>query len=601
MKVLHIPLILALFLPAILSISQDSTPNASFGGGEYIANRSSFELTPEQRQSLLSRLLNRIELLKAKKILGDKRKKTTASIELQWPLSSTLSDYGYHAMKYFVDHDPVYGQLRDYMDGTRTYDLPAVPINHRGTDFFLWPFTWHKMNNDEVQIVAAAPGWILDKDDGYFDEVCGENPPLGNLGWWNAVYLYHEDGSMTWYGHMKTGSLTTKDLDEYVEAGEYLGIVGSSGYSWEPHLHFEIHDDFNALVDPYIGPVNPSPVITWATGEQRPYYDSAINKVMTHSSPPDFTIPCPSPAIINDKDDFNPGDSLYVAAYYRDQLAGQESQYRIYRPDDSIFESWNHSIADDHLFASYWYWGWELPSDAPAGTWRFEVIFEGQTYQHQFYVDEPVVLAQTKVFLEGPYNSDGNEMYTSLELNGDLPTTSPYIEDQRSISTIPADITDWVLVQLRASTAGPAVVFRSSLLHKDGRIVTDDGVSGEINLEAVPGDYYIVIKHRNHLPVMSATPVTLTGAGSTLYDFTSGSEQFYGSGGAKELESAVWGMYGGNADNVNTIINIWDYVTIRGELAQSGYLLGDTDLSGVANIWDYIVTRSNLAVSSSVP
>ncbi|GAI94235.1 unnamed protein product, partial [marine sediment metagenome] len=272
-------------------------------------------------------------------------------------------------MKHYVDHNPAYpDQLLDWNGGNRTYDL-SDGYNHQGTDWFLWPFTWHKMDNDEVQIVAVARGYIVHKYDEHFDRRCDFN----NDGLWNAVYVVHDDGSVAWYGHMKTWSLTDKVVYDFVEVGEYLGIVGSSGYSWEPHLHFEFYEDayYQNLIDPYVGPHNPNPLITWAEGEQRDYNDSAINKVMTHSIPPDFTVPCPTPTIINEKDYFNPGDSLYVAAYYRDQLNGQISQYTIYRPDNSVFQSWTHSIADAHHFASYWYWGWILPVNVPAGTWRF--------------------------------------------------------------------------------------------------------------------------------------------------------------------------------------------------------------------------------------
>ena len=50
--------------------------------------------------------------------------------------------------------------------------------------------------------------------------------------------------------------------------------------------------------------------------------------------------------------------------------------------------------------------------------------------------------------------------------------------------------------------------------------MNDDATSGVIEIEAPAGDYFIVIKHRNHLPVMSANTVSLNGSTSVLYDFT---------------------------------------------------------------------------------
>ncbi len=143
------------------------------------------------------------------------------------------------------------------------------------------------------------------------------------------------------------------------------------------------------------------------------------------------------------------------------------------------------------------------------------------------------VLLQTKIFLEGPYNSATNNM--NVYLGNSIPTTSPYSEDPRTVNSIPADIVDWVLVQLRETADGNTITSHSAFLHKDGRIVADDGISGEIKLNAPEGDYYIVVKHRNHLSVMSAVTHHLSKTTSTLYDFTTGSNKFYGTDGAKQL------------------------------------------------------------------
>src|SRR5690606_10351356 len=130
----------------------------------------------------------------------------------------------------FVDLDPAFpNQLLDYQCDARTYDTPQG-YNHQGIDYFLWPYGWKHMDEEAVEIVAAADGVILAKEDGHFDRQC----ELSNLPW-NAVYLEHADGTVTWYGHMKTGSLTTKEVGESVAKGEFLGFVGSSGSSTGPH------------------------------------------------------------------------------------------------------------------------------------------------------------------------------------------------------------------------------------------------------------------------------------------------------------------------------------------------------------------------------
>ncbi len=145
----------------------------------------------------------------------------------------------------------------------------------------------------------------------------------------------------------------------------------------------------------------------------------------------------------------------------------------------------------------------------------------------------PSALVKVKIFLEGAYDNTQQEMKT--ELAGEIPTTSPYPENIRTIDNIPADIVDWVLVELRTTPTGTTVASRSALLRKDGRIVADDGITNEIKLDAPDGDYYIVIKHRNHLAVMSANKVNINSSSSVLYNFTTGSDKYYGTGGAKLL------------------------------------------------------------------
>lgn len=165
----------------------------------------------------------------------------------EWPLRARdgFPYPSYFGVSNFVDLDAAYpDQLLDYNCGARTYDL-ALGYNHAGTDFFLWPFAWSKMFAEDVEIVAAAPGIIVAKDDGHFDRNCAFNSDP-----WNAVYVQHDDGSIAWYGHMKMGSTTSKAIGEAVAVGERLGLVGSSGSSTTPYLHFEVHDGANQIIDP---------------------------------------------------------------------------------------------------------------------------------------------------------------------------------------------------------------------------------------------------------------------------------------------------------------------------------------------------------------
>ncbi|NJN54673.1 MAG: M23 family metallopeptidase [Anaerolineae bacterium] len=205
------------------------------------------------------------------------------------------------------------------------------------------------MDNNEVLVVAAAPGVIVLREDGNYDRNCSFTGMA-----WNAVYVQHGDGSIAWYAHMKNGSVTPKQVGQSVVAGEYLGVVGSSGNSTAPHLHFELHASDGSVLDPYAGVCNATtPDSLWI--EQPAYYDTAVNKITTGYAPPLIT-ECSTPEQSREASQFNPGDTIYFTTYYRDQLGSQASQYTITRPDGTVYQSWQHNIPDPHYAASWWWW-----------------------------------------------------------------------------------------------------------------------------------------------------------------------------------------------------------------------------------------------------
>jgi murein DD-endopeptidase MepM/ murein hydrolase activator NlpD len=334
-------------------------------------------ISEEKRKAIENMLKENIIRLKQQGIQS--KEQGAAPVNLQWPLKLApgINDPGYHGVSGFVDHNPNYpDQIEDYNCGTRSYDLSSG-YNHKGTDYFLWPFSWHKVDADEVWVVAAAPGVIIGRIDGNYDRNCGFGG--GN---WNAVYIQHSDGSIVYYGHLKKYSVTDKQVGDTVSTGEYLGVIGSSGNSTGPHLHFQLQDEQFNIIDPYAGDCNQI-TIHWA--DQRPYYDSAVNAVKTHFAPPVFNT-CPQPAERNEQNRFEPGDRVYFVTYYRDQLAGQESQYTIFKPDGTVYYQWTHASDATHYAASYWYWYVDFPRDVIQGVWQFQVVYEGITSTHRFFI-----------------------------------------------------------------------------------------------------------------------------------------------------------------------------------------------------------------------
>ena len=64
-----------------------------------------------------------------------------------------------------------------------------------------------------------------------------------------AVYIQHDDGSVTVYGHINDYFVTA---GQWVSAGTVIAEVGNTGQSTGPHLHFEVHADglYQGRTDP---------------------------------------------------------------------------------------------------------------------------------------------------------------------------------------------------------------------------------------------------------------------------------------------------------------------------------------------------------------
>lgn len=371
-----------------LSVAVAAAAAPPMRGGAFAPPRD--EITPEQRARIDAELQRNVETLQREgKLAPVAPFPPPLQGGLQWPLkkSAGFHDPDYHGISNFVDLDPTYpNHLLDWNCGTRTYDL-ADGSNHAGIDIFLWPFQWTLMDSQAIDIIAAAPGTIIGKTDGNDDRSCPNHYSAD----WNAVYLQHADGSVAWYGHMKKFSQTSKPIGATVATGEFLGKVGSAGFSTGPHLHFENHSAVSnyQILEPFHGACN-VPASLWA--QQRPYNDSAINKIATHDAEPFFPDPnCPNPVDETPhlSDHFLGGQTVYFATYYRDQLTGQVTSYSVLRPNGSSFASWNGSSPQDYT-ASYWYSWYTLPANAPAGRWRFIATFQSVSYAHDFFVGDVI-------------------------------------------------------------------------------------------------------------------------------------------------------------------------------------------------------------------
>lgn len=195
-------------------------------------------------------------------------------------------------------------------------------------------------------------------------------------------------------------------------------------------------------------------------------------------------------------------------------------------------------------------------------------------------------LLEIKVFLQGAYDTADGMMHDKLRTiaGGQLPLTEPYTglasfthfgeggnEAVGSSSDFDYtldgdDVVDWIFVELR-SDATTIVATVSGLLQRDGDIVNVDGEPIKFSSLA-NGDYFIVVKHRNHLGVRSNSAVTLNKGGLTQYDFSTAASQALNSQ-QTELETGVWGIYGGNVNNDVNNITAYRFIRMTGSNSTS--------------------------------
>lgn len=387
-------------LSVLIAMPLWARPPDDSGGGFVSAAEFADHMTPAQRLAIEQELAESAQRLERAGLL----ERGVGQIDpesLGWPLRARpgFEFDDYHGISNFVDLDSNFpNQLLDYMCQQRTYDLESG-YNHAGVDYFLWPFPWRMMDQEMIEIVAVAPGTILAKHDGYPDRSCsmGSDP-------WNAVYIQHADGSVAWYGHMKTDSLTGKAVGETVAAGEFLGLIGSSGSSTGPHLHLELRSSNTVgadIYEPHAGACRSGDSL-WQ--EQRPYYDTALNGIGVHNALPSMHVDCPNPgqeaAALADQ--LPLGAPIWFTIHVRDALDTQDTiNLTLYRPDGAVYHSWAFDFNPGQpaqYNAAWWWWSWTSLGTDPSheGVWRFEASMGSQTLSREFIYGEPSLIYQDR-------------------------------------------------------------------------------------------------------------------------------------------------------------------------------------------------------------
>jgi len=216
-----------------------------------------------------------------------------------------------------------------------------------------------------------------------------------------------------------------------------------------------------------------------------------------------------------------------------------------------------------------------------------------------------------KVFLEGPFN--GATMYTGLNDLGELPLAQPYNNDTwyyagtEAVDAIPnTSVVDWVLLEFRETTgdvytadASTIVAQQAAFLLSDGSIVGLDGSSAVIVPTAFTDNVYVVVYHRNHIRVMSASALTMTG-GIYTYDFTDAAAKAFDSQ-QKDLGGGFFGMYAADGYNDGEVFSDDLDVLLNEYPTFGGYNAADFNLDGEVFSDDLDYLLNNYPTFTSIP
>lgn len=207
-----------------------------------------------------------------------------------------------------------------------------------------------------------------------------------------------------------------------------------------------------------------------------------------------------------------------------------------------------------------------------------------------------------RLWLEGPFDKENAMMSSSIYNKLGLPALS-------TLTSLPAGVSviDWIQVELRVGPnvdsvallgqSATVIAVDSCLLLSDGRLA--DRTTGDVKVgirracDAGTNNRYLVIRHRNHLDIMSKAPVHFIREGETgtlsYIDFTSASNIYTRDGRLQDHMTYISGigyLMSGGELNTNALISLFDpnritLQDIHGSAKSGGYdIMHDVNFDG---------------------
>ena len=226
-----------------------------------------------------------------------------------------------------------------------------------------------------VTVRAAAQGKVVGIRDGVPDVSVrdGGTDAVQKRECGNGVAIDHGDGWQSQYCHLRKGSISVRS-GEFVQAGDRIGLIGLSGATEYPHVHFEIRRG-RRPIDPFdgapmgaaCGTAAPHPL--WA----RPMAYSGAGVINIG-----FTSTRPNQGAI---DNGEYADTVFAtdipALYFFVRIyglrEGDQPQIRISAPGGRVLSKPKIPSATKNQVRSYWWVRVPRPGDGfPAGAYEAE-------------------------------------------------------------------------------------------------------------------------------------------------------------------------------------------------------------------------------------
>lgn len=207
-----------------------------------------------------------------------------------------------------------------------------------------------------------------------------------------------------------------------------------------------------------------------------------------------------------------------------------------------------------------------------------------------------------RLFLSGNYNPSTGLMSTQLLGTNLLPQSQPYNQSPWNYNgnevrnTQISNIVDWILLDFQ-NVGNSGTISKAALLKDDGTIINPDGSELTAPASLTTGNYNITIRHRNHLPITTSSPVNFNLSNQVNLDFSI-NQNVIADTLQIQVANGVYALRLGDVSSDN-IINSTDRVTVRNSQEYFEiYSQNDINLDGIVNSQDRVLIRQAQEVTA---